>query len=162
MVLVDPRPTDWPSSASLGVPVIVVYSAEPTLATLVDALLRGASAIMHLDQVSTDLASVLALVRRGYVTISVERFADLAAWMAGGFAGHASGPPQLTARERDILASIADGHTVRQTARSLGIAAKTVENTQARLFRKLDARNRVEALTVAYRLGLIDPAAATP
>jgi DNA-binding CsgD family transcriptional regulator len=115
--------------------------------------------------VPTDLATVLALVRRGYFAMSAERFAELANWMAGrflgngvgGFAAHPSGLPDLTARERDILASIADGHTVRQTARVLGIAAKTVENTQARLFRKLDARNRAEALTVAYRLGLIDP-----
>ena len=62
----------------------------------------------------------------------------------------------------DILASIADGHTVRQTARTLGIATKTVENTQARLFRKLGARNRAGVLTIAYRLGLIDPAGPNP
>ena len=64
--------------------------------------------------------------------------------------------PKLTAREFDILGSIARGHTVRQTARTLGIAAKTVENTQARLFRKLGVRNRTEALTIADALGLID------
>ena len=67
--------------------------------------------------------------------------------------------PKLTAREYDILGSIARGHTIRQTARTLGIAAKTVENTQARLFRKLGARNRMEALTIADALGLIDRAA---
>jgi NADH-quinone oxidoreductase subunit M len=74
------------------------------------------------------------------------------------------GLPDLTARERDILTSIADGHTVRQTARALGIAAKTVENTQARLFRKLGARNRPGALAAAHALGLLDliPAARTP
>jgi two-component system, NarL family, nitrate/nitrite response regulator NarL len=66
-----------------------------------------------------------------------------------------SSAPQLTARERDILGSIASGHTVRQTARSLGIATKTVENTQARLFRKLGTHNRPETLIAAYRLGLI-------
>ena len=48
--------------------------------------------------------------------------------------------PELTPREYDILHSIAMGHTVRQTARLLDIAAKTVENTQARLFLKLGAR----------------------
>lgn len=59
--------------------------------------------------------------------------------------------PDLTTREREILGHIADGHTTRQTARALGIAAKTVENTQARLYRKLRTHNRVETLTVAYR-----------
>jgi DNA-binding CsgD family transcriptional regulator len=66
--------------------------------------------------------------------------------------------PKLTAREFDILGSIARGHTIRQTARTLGIAAKTVENTQARLFRKLGVRNRIEALTIADTLGLVDRA----
>jgi DNA-binding CsgD family transcriptional regulator len=68
--------------------------------------------------------------------------------------------PQLTPRERDILGSIALGHTIRQTARTLGIAAKTVENTQARLFRKLGARNRSETLAVALDVGLLDGFAA--
>ena len=48
------------------------------------------------------------------------------------------------------------GHTVRQTARSLGIAEKTVENTQARLFRKLGAHNRAGALAAAHGWGLIE------
>jgi DNA-binding CsgD family transcriptional regulator len=68
--------------------------------------------------------------------------------------------PKLTARECDILGCIARGHTIRQTARTLGIAAKTVENTQARLFRKLGVRNRMEALSAADALGLIDRAMA--
>jgi DNA-binding CsgD family transcriptional regulator len=70
--------------------------------------------------------------------------------------GPAPTAPKLTARERDILDLIALGNTIRQTARALGIAAKTVENTQARLFRKLGARNRAETLTIAERWGLID------
>ena len=70
--------------------------------------------------------------------------------------------PQLTPREYDILHSIAMGHTVRQTARLLDIAAKTVENTQARLFLKLGARNRAGAIAAAHVLGLLDPAHITP
>jgi DNA-binding NarL/FixJ family response regulator len=66
------------------------------------------------------------------------------------------GLPELTVREADILRSIARGDTVRQTARSLGIAEKTVENTQARLFRKLGARNRTGALATAHALGLLE------
>jgi DNA-binding NarL/FixJ family response regulator len=69
-------------------------------------------------------------------------------------------PGDVTARECDILRSIALGHTVRQTAQSLGIAPKTVENIQARLFGKLGVRNRAGALAAAYELGLLSPAAA--
>ncbi|MEN3362539.1 MAG: hypothetical protein V7637_6521, partial [Mycobacteriales bacterium] len=49
-----------------------------------------------------------------------------------GAGGAPAAPIDLTARESDILISISLGHTVRQTAQALGIAPKTVENTQAR------------------------------
>jgi two-component system nitrate/nitrite response regulator NarL len=67
-----------------------------------------------------------------------------------------SGPMDaLTRRELDILLSIDRGETVKQTARSLGISAKTVENLQSRLFRKLSVRNRAQAVSRAHALGLL-------
>lgn len=71
---------------------------------------------------------------------------------------HTGRRPQLTAREADILESIAMGHTVRQTARMFGIAEKTVESTQARLFLKLGAHSRAGAIAAAHELGLLKPA----
>ena len=63
---------------------------------------------------------------------------------------------RLTPRELSILESVERGESVKQTARSLGIAMKTVENLQSRMFRKLGARNRAHAVTIAHRLGLLD------
>jgi DNA-binding NarL/FixJ family response regulator len=65
-------------------------------------------------------------------------------------------PVRLSAREHEILGSIADGHTVRETAQRLGVAVKTVENLQGRLFSKLGTHNRSQTLTTAYRMGLVD------
>ena len=80
-----------------------------------------------------------------------------------GRAGHrAGGLPELTSRESDILRSLASGHSIRQTARALGIAPKTVENVQTRLFRKLGVRNRSGALTVADAFGLLPGARGDP
>jgi len=53
------------------------------------------------------------------------------------------------------------GHSIRQTARALGIAPKTVENVQTRLFRKLGVRNRSGALAVADAFGLLPGTATT-
>jgi DNA-binding NarL/FixJ family response regulator len=64
--------------------------------------------------------------------------------------------PELTAREADILRSIAMGHSVRETAAHLAIAEKTVENTQARLFLKLGTHNRAGAIGAAHGLGILD------
>ena len=68
-------------------------------------------------------------------------------------------PVTLTRRERDILASIACGHTVRQTAQGLGIAIKTVQSEQRQLFSRLGATNRAEALILASGLGLVEEGA---
>jgi DNA-binding CsgD family transcriptional regulator len=70
--------------------------------------------------------------------------------------------PELTARETDILRSAAAGHSIRRTAQVLGIAPKTVENIQTRLFRKLGVRNRSGALAVADAFGLLPPADLAP
>jgi DNA-binding CsgD family transcriptional regulator len=53
-------------------------------------------------------------------------------------------------------------HSIPQTARALGIAPKTVENVQTRLFRKLGVRNRPGALAVADAFGLLPPGALRP
>lgn len=155
-VLVDPTYDEWLAPASLGARPIVVLSAEPDLPTLVDMLLRGVRALVRAEDVATDLASVLSVVVRGYLAVDAVQVEHLAGWMAIRLAAGSSAVPVLTSREHDILSLLARGRTIRQTAQALGIAAKTVENTQGHLFRKLGARNRAEAVALAYRLGLLD------
>ena len=111
-------------------------------------------AVIAADRAAEDLVPALTLAARGYLTI--DAMAARSVFRASRPAAD-GGLPELTARECDILHSIAEGHTVRQTARTLGIAAKTVENTQARLFRKLGARNRAAALATAHAIGLLEP-----
>lgn len=159
-VLVDPNSQDWMLPESLHTPVVVVQSVPPELSTVVESLATGARAVLHAKDVADDLPEVLALVARGYVAISAEHATELAGWIAVRHAERHARVPDLTAREQDILDLLARGHTIRQAARELGIAAKTVENTQARLYRKLGTRNRAETLTVAYRLGLLDATSA--
>jgi two-component system, NarL family, nitrate/nitrite response regulator NarL len=156
VVLVDPGPADWALVARLGAPCLVIFFGQPDLSEVADALLRGARSLVRGADVAVDLPAIVELVAHGYFAMPTEHVAELIGWL--GPPGERPGIPELTSREADILGSIARGHTVRQTARALGIAVKTVENTQARLFRKLGARNRSGALTIAYRLGLVDPA----
>ena len=156
VVLIDPGPADWRIVDAVGAPSLLVLFHEPDLPEIADALLRGVRSMVRGDDVGADLAAVVALVAHGYFAMPTEHLDDLVRWL--GLPGERPAVPELTTREADILGSIALGHTVRQTARSLGIAVKTVENTQARLFRKLGAHNRSGALTIAYRMGLVDPA----
>jgi DNA-binding NarL/FixJ family response regulator len=159
VVLVDPEPEDWQVAADVGAPSLLVMSRPSDLPALADALLHGVRCLVRGPDVEADLATLVRLVAHGYSALPTEHLDELVSWL--GLPGQHRAVPSLTMREADILGSIALGHTVRQTARSLGIAIKTVENTQARLFRKLGAHNRSGALTIAHRLGLVDPAERT-
>lgn len=153
VVLIDPEPEDWSPAVSLGAPTVVVRSRDvPEQLAVADALARQASGLVAKEDVATGLGPTLGAAAQGLLVMSWRYANALLKWAP------AASPtaPQLTARESDILGLLACGHTIRQTARALGIAAKTVENTQARLFRKLGARNRMEALTIADGWGLID------
>lgn len=154
VVLVDPAPADWPNGRHAGLPVALVRSEQPRRAEVLEALLRGVVAVVTVDQVAVDLVPALTLATHGYLAVEAGALLDAVRGPAGVSVN--GGLPELTSRECDILRSIADGHTVRQTARALGIAEKTVENTQARLFRKLGARNRSGALAAAHALGLLE------
>lgn len=153
VILVDPEPEDWPVTIALGAPTVLIRDRDvPDQVAVADAFARQVSGVVARDDIAAGLAPTLHAVAQGLMVMSWGYAGALLKWAP------ASSPtmPELTAREYDILASIARGHTIRQTARTLGIAVKTVENTQARLFRKLGVRNRTEALTTADALGLID------
>ncbi|GAA0399144.1 LuxR C-terminal-related transcriptional regulator [Acrocarpospora corrugata] len=148
-VLIDPDPGDWRLPAQLGAPTLVVCSAPPDLAAVGEAVRHGARALVWREDVPEDLCGMLSLMCRGYFTMT-------ALCLDAFTTGMPAHPPELTARERDVLSSIALGHTIGQTARRLGITAKTVESVQARLFLRLGARTRSEALIISHRLGLVE------
>lgn len=119
---------------------------------------NGGAALLTVDHVEDYLVPVLMLVTHGYLVMdrSIARpfEADPSRLR---FAEPELRKPTLTAREFDILSAIGLSLTIRQTARRLGIAVKTVENTQVHLFRKLGVHSRAEALAAAYSLGLLRP-----
>lgn len=61
----------------------------------------------------------------------------------------------LTAREREILKLIAEGHTSREIADMLFISLKTVLGHRAKIMEKLDLHNRTELVKYAIRKGLV-------
>jgi DNA-binding CsgD family transcriptional regulator len=63
--------------------------------------------------------------------------------------------PALTAREVEILALLAEGHTYRQVAARLGIAAPTVQTVAHRCYQKLAASGRARAVQAARDLNIL-------
>jgi DNA-binding NarL/FixJ family response regulator len=62
----------------------------------------------------------------------------------------------LTGRERQVLQLLTDGQTMRQIGTRLGISPRTVETHVAKLYRKLGVRTRVQAVSKAATLGLVE------
>jgi DNA-binding NarL/FixJ family response regulator len=60
-----------------------------------------------------------------------------------------------TARQREIISLVADGHTNDEIAEQLSIHVKTVEGQLRRLFDRYDVANRTELVRVAEREGWI-------
>jgi DNA-binding NarL/FixJ family response regulator len=63
--------------------------------------------------------------------------------------------PELTARELEVLAAMADGASNKVIARRLGISYHTVKFHVAAILAKLDAESRTEAVARAAHLGLV-------
>ena len=62
---------------------------------------------------------------------------------------------QLTEREREVLSLVATGATNREIAAQLHLSPHTVKDYTRNVFRKLEVRNRAEAVQRAQRLGLL-------
>ena len=64
-------------------------------------------------------------------------------------------PTPLSKREREILQKVADGATTRQVANDLGISPHTVKTHLERIFEKLGANDRAQAVAIAIRTGIV-------
>jgi DNA-binding NarL/FixJ family response regulator len=156
--LVDPEAADWAIVEELAVPAILVHSKPLESSELADALASGATSLVLADTIGNRFLSVLRMTAQGYLVMDSGPMRPLIGAVRVRWDQQAPGAgnlPELTARESDILRFGARGFSIRQTARLLGIAPKTVENIQTRLFRKLGVRNRVGAVAVANRFGLL-------
>jgi DNA-binding NarL/FixJ family response regulator len=65
------------------------------------------------------------------------------------------GATPLSKREREILQKVADGSTTRQVANELGISPHTVKTHLERIFEKLGANDRAQAVAMAIRQGIV-------
>jgi len=63
-------------------------------------------------------------------------------------------PENLTQRETDILALLAEGRSNREIARALFLSEKTVKAHLAAVFRKLGVANRTQAAMAAVGMGM--------
>jgi len=138
---------------------ILVLTGRTDDEALFQSLAAGVDGYLEKTAGVRFIADALARVARGerVFTPAQERGAIAELGRRARQAREATGVrSHLTGRELEILEYISLGLTVRQVATRLGLSPRTVETHIAKLYRKLGVRNRVQALSRAASLGLID------
>ena len=75
----------------------------------------------------------------------------------GSRAGHGESPPRLSGRQAEILTLLADGLGTPEAAARLRISPDEAREHLRAAMRALGAGNKIHALILALRAGLIEP-----
>jgi DNA-binding NarL/FixJ family response regulator len=118
-------------------------------------LLKRASPERLIDAVLT-LAAGDALLDPAVTRDLIGRFvAGAPSAPAGDVAAHGSRLAHLTERERQVLRLIAEGYSNDEIGDLLAIAESTAKTHVKRILAKIEARDRAQAVVIAYRSGLM-------
>ncbi|MCA9550511.1 MAG: response regulator transcription factor [Myxococcales bacterium] len=115
-----------------------------------DAMIRGL----------TEAGAVGVVIKQPYVAdlvFSLQAAQEGRGYISGMATERERAAVQITAREREVLELMANGHSNQSIGEKLSISVKTVEAHRARLFKKLGASNVADAVLLAIRTGLVMP-----
>ena len=143
-------------SPHVGVLVVTMYEDDDSVFA---AMRAGARGYLLKDADRDDLVRAIQAVSRGEAIFSPAIARRLMGYFAalreaGSHAGPAPPFPDLTAREREILALIAQGHGNAAIAARLSLSVKTVQNHVSNIFSKLQVADRAQAIILARQAGL--------
>jgi DNA-binding NarL/FixJ family response regulator len=125
------------------------------------ALRAGASGFLVKDMALDDILDAVRVVAAGDALIAPSVTRRLIAEFAGRPVASAPTRPAtvtgITEREREVLTLVGQGLSNTEIAERLTISVATAKTHVARLFTKLDARDRVHLVIMAYEMGLVAP-----
>ena len=128
------------------------------------ALQAGASGFLLKDVRPGELVAAVRTVASGDAVVSprvtrrlIEECAQVLPVSAAQQASRYPKLSALTEREREVLATVAQGLSNTEIAASLHVSETTVKSHVGRILAKLGLRDRVQIVVLAYRSGLVRP-----
>lgn len=136
---------------------VVVLGGTPSTAEVVEAARAGADAWVSRNQGADELENVIRAVCDGRSCFPPEVFGAILRALRADITTareHGDTLAVLSPREREVMASMAEGKLGRQIAKELMISADTVRTHIRNILSKLDARSSLEAVSIARSAGL--------
>ncbi len=146
-----------PSLAGVRVIILTTFELDEYI---FEAIRNGASGFLVKDTEPAELVRGVRSVAQGDALLSP----SVTRRLIEEFAAHTNPPDcpvqlhDLTAREREILAVVAEGLSNDEIARRLFISPTTAKTHISRMMHKLGVRDRAQLVVVAYESGLVHPA----
>jgi len=125
---------------------VIMFTTSQGDVEIQRALRAGARGYMLKSTPPRELLEAIRNVHRGLTRIPAEVATHLAENL---------GTATLTARELEVLSSMASGNRNREIATTLGITEMTVKIHVRHVMEKLGARDRTEAVAIGVRRGII-------
>lgn len=139
---------------------VVILTTFDSDEYLFESLQAGASGFLLKNSDPDDLVSAIRSVAEGHALLAPEvtrRVISRFARAPGRVVRHGDRMSELTERERDVLVLMARGFSNSEIAADLVLGEATVKTHVSRILMKLDVRDRVKAVVVAYESGLVAP-----
>jgi DNA-binding NarL/FixJ family response regulator len=140
-----------------GAPRVIVLTTFDRDEYVYEALRAGASAFLLKDAPEHHLVSAIRVAADGGSLFAPAVTRRLIERFVAGAGVAAPGLDELTARELDVLRLVARGLSNAEIAAELVISEHTTKTHVASVLSKLDLRNRVQAVVLAYESGLVRP-----
>jgi DNA-binding NarL/FixJ family response regulator len=150
------RITDDPDLADVRVVVLTTFELDDYV---FGALRSGAAGFLLKDVDPARLLDAVRVAAEGDALLAPRHTRRLIEAFATGEGVSLDASPldALTPRERQVLRLVGRGHTNAEIAELLVLSPLTAKTHVARLFGKLDARDRPQLVVLAYETGLVRP-----
>jgi DNA-binding NarL/FixJ family response regulator len=134
---------------------VLILTAHDSEQMVHEAEACGARGYLLKSDVGRDLISAVESVRRHKFSLSPQ-IAKRSS-LERGMNGHGLPSVRLTAREREIIQLLAEGHVNKEIASRLNISVKTAETHRTNIMRKIDVHSLPDLTRFAIRNHLVEP-----